>query len=372
MHYGIAEDRNLKHCTVAAQPLAFLCRVACRCREVQCVSENHGRKWEIPGEKTRETARLARERERQVAKKLPKLWNIMDSLVIGLLNDHQTAERIQKSLSKLSGYRPSQSVRKAIIGNAAFSCGTDREHPNYWITTIRLNGSLHLLGVYNDVLFHGQSMSNRLSVYTRKRLRWMKTDSIESKRSLSVYYLPSFHQGEVLMTIEQYVGADHIDGDFKFWKLQASGKLILLSRYDRLLDYSVYQKPGRLTVTYSKFPKYLDQPFLGIRIRYSLDVSFDNHVFKHHVACLNPWVETLDNYFGCIQRNDDREAKGYLMDSELLSQLKKPIRISQEHGDVDSGRAVIEMHDQQSQVHLSIIFQRSKDNRWLITDVLRR
>lgn len=325
-------------------------------------------KIEQPGaKKNSRTTKPAHERERLQAAQLKKLWDIMDGLVIELLNSQKTPEDIQGIFSQLPGYEEPRSVPKTIIGNAVFSDGVDREYPNYWITPVERDGAIHLLGVYNDNLYPGGSLASRLSVYTRKNAGWAKTDAFEGKSTFCPYISPLLHQGNVLMTIEQYVGADRVEGNCKFWKLEAGGKLRLLVRYDELLDYGVYREADKLTIAYTKFPKHLYESVLGTRIRYSIDVVFDKHDSQHKVTCLNPWIEVLNDYFGCLSHGDTQRAKACLKAPELLPLLRKGSTITREAGDIDLGNGVVEMDDGKR-----VLFQRNKSSRWVIIDVLQR
>jgi hypothetical protein len=322
-----------------------------------------GGKEKPKGPKTRDTVRLARERQLWQAGQLPKLWDIMDRLVIGLLNDQKTAVDIQEVFSQLSGFEPPRTVSKTIINNVAFSDGVDHEYPNYWIMPVERHGATQLLGVYNDNLTPYTTLVSRVSVYTRKKVGWERTDAFEGTTTLCLYVLPYLHQSKAIMTIEQYLYADRIEGNLKFWKL-ASGKLRLLAQHDKLLDYGVYREESKLIITYMKFPEHLSQPILGARTHYSIDAAFDKHGLKRRVTCLNPWVEVLDGYFGCLYRKDFKKAKTYLKGPKLLPRLMGCSTITREEGDIDSGEGVVEMSDGKR-----VVFERGKSNRWVISDV---
>ncbi|MGA2228469.1 MAG: hypothetical protein ABSH41_28885 [Syntrophobacteraceae bacterium] len=324
-------------------------------------------KVKTKGPKTRETARLSREREQRQASQLPKLWDIMDRLVVGLLKDQKTAEDIQGVLSQLSGYKPPRPVSKTIIGNVVFSNGVDREYPNYWVTPVERDCGIHILGVYNDNLDPYRTLASRLNVYTRKKSGWVKADAFEGTTTLCLYILPRPDLGNALMTIEQYLYADCIEGNLKFWKLEASGKLRLLARYDKLLDCGVYQGADKLTIAYTKSPEHLSQPFLGTRVRFSIDVVVDKNKLQPRETCLNPWVEVLDDYFGYLRREDIQGARACLKDPQLLPLLRECSTITREEGDINSGEGVVEMND-----GTRVEFQRDKGNKWVISEVLKQ
>jgi hypothetical protein len=176
-----------------------------------------------------------RDWEQRQTEQLPKLWDIMDRLVVGLLNNQKTTQDIQGVLAQLSGYKPPRFVPKETIGGAVFSNGVDSEYPNYWITQVERDGTPHALGVYNDNLYPYKSLNSRLSVYTRKKTGWIKTDAFQEATTICLYVVPTLEQGKILMTVEQLVGGDHISGYFKFWQLEPEGKLRLLTRIDSLL-----------------------------------------------------------------------------------------------------------------------------------------
>lgn len=173
--------------------------------------------------KSDETARLTRDWEQRQTERLPRLWDILDRLIVGLLNSQKTTRDIQEVLSQLSGYKPPWIAAKTTIGGAAFSDGTDREYPNYWIVPVDPDATAHILGVYDDGIYPYMPLTSRLSVFTRKKAEWVKTDSFDGTMALSLHMVPSRHQGNVLMTVENFVGADHISGSLKFWKLDAGG-----------------------------------------------------------------------------------------------------------------------------------------------------
>lgn len=318
------------------------------------------------GPKTSETVRQAREPERRQTRQLPKLWDIMDRLVVGLLDKEQTTRDIQGILSQLSGYKAPRSAQKTIIGNAEFSDGVDRDYPNYRVTPVERSGTVYVIGVYNDDLYSYGSLTSRLSVYMRGKAGWVKTAGFEGTTTMCLYVLSPHNQIKALMTVEQFVGGDHIDGSFKFWELKPGGKLRLVARNDKLLDYGIYLEESKLTIAYTKFPRHLPEPFLGDRVRFTLDVSVDDRGLQRKVTCLNPWLEVLDDYFSCLDRRDLSGAKAYLAAPLLQSRLKKFSWITRDEGDINLGTGVIETNE------IRFEFRRNKSGKWVISEVLQK
>ena len=122
-----------------------------------------------------------------------------------------------------------------------------------------------------------------------------------------------------------------------------------------------------MTIAYTKVPEHLYEPFLGKRMNFSIDVTVDKHGLQRKEMCLNPWIETLDDYFGCLDRGDLQGAKAHLKDPELLPRLRKCSSwITREEGDINFGTGVVEMDGKR------IEFRRGRSGEWVISDVLQR
>ncbi len=293
-----------------------------------------------------------------------QLWDIMDELIIESLNAEKDLQSIRHLLAQLAGYKAPQTIQSERINNAVFSTGIERPYPNYALLPLSMDDMLYYIGIYNDMDYDVvASWENRLSIYSQSHKRWIKTDSYEGAMTLLVYLVPILLHHHVLITIEEGVGGDHIEGDLKIWRFVPGGKLTLYAQEDSLLDYAIQSETNLFTMLFTEYPHNLCESFLGTRILYELQLAVDDGQIQKTITCLNPWVGALNEYFGAHKQKNLQQANMFVKDPQILGKFTREncSDILQEEGDLERGTGRIELMN-----GWRIDFEQSHDQQWII------
>jgi hypothetical protein len=274
------------------------------------------------------------------------MWDALDNVVLEHLNRGESWFEAQKALFELEGYEgPRPAGAGAAVGNAVFFAPGERgrERPSYELMPLAaVDGEQVLLGVWDNTRIPSGGGDGRLSVFAQRDRRWTRTQHFDSSQALLVHALRTPAQGDLLVVLEHYCGADRDEGTLRLWSVRG-GRLERRGRpRPELVDFSVDADGEQVEVTFTRFPRGLDAPVLGTRLHYRLRIRPVGGGVEQELTSLNPWVEAVDRFQLALRDGHPARARGMLAHPRLLWPLAHcGGDLVEEGGDLEGGTGYV-------------------------------
>jgi len=293
----------------------------------------------------------------------PRLWNVMDSLVLRELGRGHAAAEVNRTLSALPGFAGASEGDGVTVGGGTFYSELPRELPGYVLLPVRTGGEPLLMGVYN----FGMNGAGRISLFAQRAGRWRKTGVVDARFAVTPYPLPLADSGLAVVTLDVFTGGDHQDGTARAWRVRGGALEPIRTLAGEMKEPRAEAVDGRVRVAFTRFPRHLSTPVLGTRIAYVTTLSSSGTGVSASTEVANPWVEVVDRYFG-LARHTPARARALLATPALAGLLgsREPVAHS-DGGDPAAGTGwiVLEIGGRRARV----TSRRHADGRWRIASV---
>jgi hypothetical protein len=293
----------------------------------------------------------------------PRMWNVMDSLVLRELRRGRGVDEVNRALAALPGYEGATRGDTATVGRGTFYSVLPRELPGYVVLPVRAGREPLLMGVYN----FGVNGPGRVSLFARRAGAWRRTGMADARFPVVPCLLPLADSGLAVVTLETFTGGDHQDGGARVWRVRRGMLEPLRTLTGEMKEPEAEAVDGTVRIAFTRFPRHLEAPILGTRIAYVTTFAPAGAGVSVATEVANPWVEVVDRYYGVATRNP-AQARTLLSDPALARRLGTRVPTAYDDGGdlrAGSGWLVIEPRGVRSRV----TSRRGSDGRWRITSV---
>lgn len=292
----------------------------------------------------------------------PRLWDVMDSLVIHKLSGGKPADGVNRALAALPGFAEATEGDGFSAGQGTFYNELPRALPGYVVLPVRAGGEDLLLGVYN----FGINGAGRVSVFARRGGAWRRTGGMDARFAVTPYVLPLADSALALVTLDVFTGGDHQDGWVKVWRLRNGGLELLRELPGEMKEPEGRPEGGAVSISFSRFPRHLGAPILGTRIHHVTTIAPSGATVAVRDSIANPWVEVVDRYYGFVRQSPAR-ARALLASPSLAAKLgtRAPLSLRDGGRPEAGGWIVVRRNGRERMVSST----RGADGRWHIVSV---
>lgn len=291
-----------------------------------------------------------------------RMWEVLDSVVLRELARGADAEAVNRTLAAFPGFAEAGPGVTFSTEWATYTNQLPRDLPGYVVVPLRASRRPLLLGVYN----FGVNGAGRVSLFTRRAGRWVRTATVDARSAVAPYVLPLADSALALVTLDRFTGGDHVDGTVQVWRVRDGAPTLLRTLGPELKEPSAEAEDSVVRIQFNRFPRHLGAPILGTRIEHVTTIAPAGATVTLRDRIANPWVEVVDRYYGLV-RQSPAQARALLAAPSLARQLGTRVPESLRDGGRPEvgGWVVLRLKGREKMVSST----RGADGRWRIVSI---